>query len=140
MVDAPPMKLGRALFEAVGQAPNDLGVHGLVADALTEAGDPRGEHVAMLLKLRASATAPALTEKKLVKRFARHRADWLGPLAALCPKPSGWEPSIGQVDAHFEARSPVWGEHWSLGFPVALVLQVGLEGSTVRAREWLTRA
>lgn len=38
-----PMPITRELLEAVGRAPHDLAVHGLVADALQEAGDPRGE-------------------------------------------------------------------------------------------------
>jgi uncharacterized protein (TIGR02996 family) len=101
------------LLQRLGQDPTDEQTRRVLADVLLEAGDPRGEFLALAQKRTQSATV----KKRLAKLFKRHRAEWLGPLAS--------------VVVHELER-----EVWEFGFPVRLACR--LTGSTVGAHEWLT--
>lgn len=75
-------------FRAVYEAPDDDGPRLVLADVLMEAGDPRGEFIALQLQPRRSRKA----ELKLSRLLERHRAAFLGPLAG-CVSERGqvWE-------------------------------------------------
>jgi uncharacterized protein (TIGR02996 family) len=103
----------RQLIERIAQHPNDDIAWRILTDVLLEAGDPRGEYLALSMKQRQSATH----KKKLAKLFNRYRLPWLGPLASLVVPP-------------FE------DEVWEHGFPVKLTCY--LDGTTVGAWQWLT--
>lgn len=60
------------LVAAVRADPDDLGVRRILADALTEQGDPRGEHIALQLAGDGSS-------KRANALLKAHRAAWLGP-------------------------------------------------------------
>lgn len=159
------MPLPRELLEAMGRAPDDLAVHGVVADLLTEAGDPRGDFIARLIRLRETGETPdATAQAQLLQTFIKHRAAWLGPLAPRCltaraqvaaeQSVADWPkhphapvtfsiertgPSVfGDLDHTFGEHGPHGAERWSLGFPVRLEVRQGLDGSTADVTEWLT--
>src|SRR5262245_21100998 len=61
--------------------PGDLHARGVYADALLEAGDPRGELIALqLARTWRGRQQPSRRELELL---AQHRAAWLGPLASV---------------------------------------------------------
>lgn len=131
------MPITRELLEAVGRAPHDLAVHSLVADALQEAGDPRGEFIALMLRARRTGCTGAELRRRATKLFAKNHAAWLGPLTAVRPTLGPLE--LHQLDTGLDlGQTGWWGEHWSLGFPVALTLTRGLDGRLAEANEWLT--
>lgn len=66
-------------FRAVYANPGDDGARQVLADVLIEAGDPRGEFIALQMQQRRSRKA----ELKLERLFERHRARFLGPLAGV---------------------------------------------------------
>ncbi len=66
-------------FRAVYANPADDGAKQVLADVLMEAGDPRGELIALQMSPRRSRKA----ELKLERLFERHRAQFLGPLSAV---------------------------------------------------------
>lgn len=70
-------RLDRAVLEALGAHPDDDALRGVVADALLEAGDARGEFISLVRR----QPLPATARKRAAKLFARHRAAWLGPVA-----------------------------------------------------------
>ena len=67
------------LEDGVYAAPHDIGPRAVYGDALLEAGDPRGELIALQLARR-PRRAPSERELELL---ARHGQSWAGPLAAL---------------------------------------------------------
>jgi uncharacterized protein (TIGR02996 family) len=76
MLDDP---VNDALLAAVYAAPNDRQLRAVVADALLERGDPRGELIALQLAQAAHAE-PTARERELLGRYERR---WLGGLAAV---------------------------------------------------------
>lgn len=63
-------------FRAVYERPDDDGARQVLADVLIEAGDPRGEFIALQMQpLKRSRKA----ELKLERLLERHRRDFLGP-------------------------------------------------------------
>ncbi len=80
-VEAPPVVHGSTadLHNAILEAPDDLHLRRVYADALQEQGDPRGEFIAIQLALsETSSAAPALRarERELLEAHGR---DWLAP-------------------------------------------------------------
>lgn len=71
-----------ALFAAVYANPDDDGPRAVLADALQEAGDPRGEFIALQLA-RGRNGKKTRRETALLKEHGR---TWLGPLAPAIPK------------------------------------------------------
>ncbi|MCW5801878.1 MAG: TIGR02996 domain-containing protein, partial [Deltaproteobacteria bacterium] len=71
--------VGDALLEAVYASPGDDGPRMVLADALLERNDPRGELIALQLR-RDLGTAERRREKVLL---ASHRRTWLGDLAPI---------------------------------------------------------
>lgn len=63
-----------ALFLAVYDAPKDLARRQVLADALMEAGDPRGEFITLQLD------GSSRSRKRAQKLLDRHERDWLAPL------------------------------------------------------------
>lgn len=74
----------KALFDAVLERPDDLRVRGVLADALLEAGDPRGEFIALQLARHRSGERATPREGELL---AEHRHAWLGRLAGFVHQP-----------------------------------------------------
>ncbi|MBE2253105.1 MAG: hypothetical protein IAE78_26470 [Myxococcus sp.] len=75
-------------FRAVYANPGDAGARQVLADVLLEAGDPRGELIALQLQHRRSRKA----QLKLERLLARHLTDFLGPLAGVVsPRGQVWE-------------------------------------------------
>lgn len=75
-------------FSAVYANPEDDGARHVLADVLVEAGDPRGEFIALQMLPRRTRKA----ELKLERLLERHRAAFLGPLTrAVRPKGQVWE-------------------------------------------------
>jgi len=66
-----------AMFEAVWDAPADLVRRRVLADALLEVGDPRGEFIALQFETSARA------RKRAQKLLDRHRRHFLGSLAGV---------------------------------------------------------
>ena len=71
-----------ALYAAVYAAPDDDAPRAVLADALTDAGDPRGELIAIQLREAAGDATPELTARarELVKKHAKQ---WLGALRPI---------------------------------------------------------
>lgn len=66
-----------AMYEAVWDAPGDLLRRRVLADALLEVGDPRGEFIALQFETSARA------RKRAQKLLDRHRRHFLGSLAGV---------------------------------------------------------
>ena len=70
-------------LKQLAERPDDRALRLVFADFLIERGDVRGEVIALCERGQLS-----LTERRRVARLtAQHRAQWLGPLAALCDVP-----------------------------------------------------
>lgn len=136
-------------LEALGRAPGDHAVRRVLADALVEAGDPRGEFIALTMNRREGKSSSATIQKKLAKRFHRHRAEWLGPLAAVVVPDEPWvsyrdrmmilegAPAPDPVEIPFDGHAGgEQSEVWDLAFPARL--RCRLSGTTAGAAEWLT--
>lgn len=76
-----------ALYAAVFANPADDGPRHVLADALMEAGDPRGEFISLQLQPRRTQRS----ERRMEKLLERHRAAFLRGLAPLVmPAPERW--------------------------------------------------
>lgn len=77
------------LLAAIWRAPDDDGPRLVYADYLQEAGDPRGEFIA----LQCAAKLDAAGRKRMKALAVKHRAKWFGPLepAILEQKPFTFE-------------------------------------------------
>ncbi len=64
--------------DALFAAPQDDGPRLVLADALQELGDPRGEFISLQLNPRRSQRS----ERRMQKLLERHRGAFLGPLEA----------------------------------------------------------
>jgi uncharacterized protein (TIGR02996 family) len=107
-----PRAVGPAeLFRAVYEHPSDDGARQVLADVLIEAGDPRGEFIALQMASRRTRKA----ELKLERLLERHREQFLGPLARVVT-------SRGQV--------------WEKGFLTAC--RATLDGSLFDEPSWAT--
>lgn len=99
-------------FRAVYANPDDDGAKQVLADLLIEAGDPRGEFIALQMAPRRTRKA----ELKLERLLERHRERFLGPLAAVVSSRSG--------------------QRWEKGFLVGC--RATLDGRFVDERSWST--
>lgn len=88
-----------SLFTAVYAAPDDLQPRAMLADALQERGDPRGDFIALQL-----ARPTADTEARAAALLDEHGAAWLGELAPLLTQ-VGWERGFPSR-AHFSVKQP----------------------------------
>jgi uncharacterized protein (TIGR02996 family) len=70
----------RAMFDAVYDDPDDDAPRHVLADRLIEAGDPRGELIALQLARHANGGKPSKREKTLL---AEHGRGWLGEIAPV---------------------------------------------------------
>ncbi|HEY1547533.1 MAG TPA: TIGR02996 domain-containing protein, partial [Kofleriaceae bacterium] len=79
---AKPKRDLEALYAAVYAAPDDDAPRAVLADALTDAGDPRGELIALQLREAAGDATPEMTERarELVQTHAK---SWLGSLRPI---------------------------------------------------------
>ncbi|MBL8911415.1 MAG: TIGR02996 domain-containing protein [Archangium sp.] len=68
-----------SLFSAVFERPGDDGARQVLADALQEAGDPRGEFISLQLQARRNERS----ERRMQKLLDRHRAKFLRGLQGL---------------------------------------------------------
>src|SRR3954470_1660051 len=98
-----------ALYQSVYENPHDDRLRRVLADALLEHGDVRGELIALQYETH------ALARKRADKLIARHRARFLGPLGAVV---------VPGSDA------------WEHGFLVACTAR--LDGFTVACPQWAT--
>lgn len=78
-----------ALYDAVFAAPDDEAPRQVLADALMEQGDPRGEFIALQLQSPRSQRS----ERRMQKLLERHRTSFLRGLEpmVLQPNPQSWE-------------------------------------------------
>ena len=105
-----------ALFAMVYEAPDDDARRAVLADALEEAGDPRGE----LIHLQLRGPLPPKLERQVKKLVREHGKAWLGPL----------EPYV-------EARDRVFAR----GFLEECTLRIRTKQARARAEalpEWAT--
>lgn len=98
-----------AMYEAVLAAPHELDRRRVLADALLEAGDPRGEFITLQLETSARA------RKRAQKLLERHRRHFLGRLAGVVLEGT---------------------DEWRHGFVVAA--HVRLMGDHVELKDWAT--
>lgn len=125
--------LDRAVLEALGARPDDDALRGVVADALLEAGDARGEFISLVRR----QPLPATARKRAAKLFARHRAAWLGPVADVALTGGlGGRSTPRMAPQPFDGPDDEHPELWDRGFPVRL--QATLSGTTCSAPAWLT--
>jgi uncharacterized protein (TIGR02996 family) len=73
----PPSVTLEALYAAVYEQPDDDTARLILADVLQEAGDPRGELIALQLGRAAAGGKPSKRERQLLGAWL---PDWLGPL------------------------------------------------------------
>jgi uncharacterized protein (TIGR02996 family) len=78
----PSADTGDSLFSAVWAAPDDDAPRHVLADFLSERGDPRGEFIALQLA-RHGGTLDAAGKKREKELLKRHKKQWLGPIAPL---------------------------------------------------------
>jgi len=71
-----------ALFADVWKNPDDDGPREVLADLLTQKGDPRGEFIALQMA-RHRGTLDAAGKKREKELLKRHKKEWLGPIAPL---------------------------------------------------------
>ena len=103
-----------ALLSAIFKNPEDDEKRLVLADALLELGDPRGEFIVEQGKRLASGKQNPSTKERALQK--RHRDEWLGPIAPLLKQ-----------------------ETFRLGFvSVAALRSPGFESRLLRAREWRT--
>jgi uncharacterized protein (TIGR02996 family) len=81
-VAPPPTRDPAALYAAVYAAPDDDGPRAVLADALQEAGDPRGELIALQLREHAGSATPELRDRAQAL-IQEHAKAWLGPLRPI---------------------------------------------------------
>jgi hypothetical protein len=111
------------LVTMVYDRPDDLAVRHVLADALLERGDPRGEYLSLLF----TPTPTAETRARAAAIFAEHHRSWMGRLAEIIPSPSArwkngfveraglWVPSHWDtVELHF--ATPEWATLRSITF------------------------
>lgn len=94
------------LFEAIYENPEDDTLKEVLADALEEAGHPRGRFIRLQLERARSGVHPSREEERL---FERHEASWLGDLTRL----------LREV-------------HWEKGFPIEATIREHLTGLLAR--------
>jgi uncharacterized protein (TIGR02996 family) len=104
------------LFRAVYEAPNDDSLKRVLADALQNAGDPRGDFIA--LQLRSSV----ISRRRCDKLLARHRQAFLGALGTAVVNPMN--------PNHLETTH----ERWEKGFLVECTVR--LTGTATDCLEW----
>jgi uncharacterized protein (TIGR02996 family) len=80
--EQPAANTGTALYDAVWAAPDDDAPRLVLADFLTERGDPRGEFIALQLA-RHAGKLDATGKKREKELLKRHKKQWLGPIAPL---------------------------------------------------------
>ncbi|MCX5743650.1 MAG: TIGR02996 domain-containing protein [Proteobacteria bacterium] len=78
----PVVDTSAALFDAVWAAPDDDAPRLVLADFLTERGDPRGEFI-MLQLAHAAGALDAAGKKREKELLKRHKKLWLGPIGVL---------------------------------------------------------
>lgn len=121
------------LFQAVYDDPRNDAARLVLADALTQVGDPRGEFIT--LQFDGSARA----RKRADKLLERHRATFLGPLAKVVRRGSDqWEKGflarcVAKLDGSL-ASSPVWATVQELGVEIDYLAT----RPTELASKWLT--
>jgi len=71
-----------ALLAEHAAAPGDLALRSVLADVLQQAGDPRGEFIALQLAI-ANGTADAGAGKRAAALLKRHADAWTGPLPGV---------------------------------------------------------
>ncbi len=80
--DQPTVETGDSLYAAVWAAPDDDAPRLVLADFLSERGDPRGEFISLQLARHAN-TLDAAGKKREKELLKRHKKQWLGPIAPL---------------------------------------------------------
>lgn len=93
------------LWQRVREAPKDEAARWVLADALQERKDPRGEFIALQLARARDGAKPTARERELQKLW---RADWLGPVHGVLVS-----------DVEFERGFPVSGRFVNTGVPEA---------------------
>jgi uncharacterized protein (TIGR02996 family) len=108
--------------------PDDRDAYAVYGDWLSEHGDPRGELVAVQLKL-AEAPTPELRERE-TKLLAEHAATWLGELASLPAKDFAVTWRFGFLDTA-RVGPPIDDYKTStIDFPGTIATLVALPGAT----------
>lgn len=84
--DDPPELL--PLFDAIAAAPDDDAPRQVLADALQERGDPRGEFIALQLLVAAGKATPD-QHSQMLRLQSKHARQWLSELPGVGPAPGG---------------------------------------------------
>ncbi|MBL8916900.1 MAG: TIGR02996 domain-containing protein [Archangium sp.] len=90
------------LLQAVLEAPDADDARQVYADALIEAGDPRGEFIQLQLSLEGATPSAKATElrARALRLFAEHREAWMAPFGSMVLW-AGWKRGmIDSVRAH----------------------------------------
>ncbi|MBL8719009.1 MAG: TIGR02996 domain-containing protein [Myxococcales bacterium] len=100
-----------ALFRAVLSAPDDDGALSVLADALQELGDPRGEFIAIQLAETRGAASLAAT-KRADALLKKHKKEWLGPLARVTYRATFRRGVVEELelDGSWKASPAAWAE------------------------------
>jgi uncharacterized protein (TIGR02996 family) len=98
-----------ALYAAVYAAPDDDAPRAVLADALTDAGDPRGELIALQLREAAGTATPEMTER--ARELVQHHAkSWLGPLRPIVYRAELRRGFLHTIELAGTWSTPKWNE------------------------------
>ncbi len=123
------------LVQAVLQRPDDVRLRHVLADALLEAGDARGEYMALQFHREQTGDRPSARERELLDL---HREQWLGRLKGLVCAPRFERGFVYKVQLLNETEIPSGAERFDEWATVAsvdarslsLALEVRLFGSS----------
>ncbi len=120
------MKAVNALFDAVLSHPDDLQVRHVLADALQDVGDPRGEFIALQLGRNHTGEKASRREKELL---AAHLDTWLGRFKGAVHQPRFERGFLhhAQVQGALPSGSEKWPEWATVGSLDCRTLDLSLE-------------
>lgn len=115
-----------ALFEAVLQHPDDLKLRHVLADALQDVGDPRGEFIALQLARDQRGERASRREKELL---ASHLETWLGRFKGVVQQPRFERGFLhhAQIQGALPSGAEKWAEWATVGSLDCRNLDLSLE-------------
>lgn len=114
-----------SLYQAVLHRPDDLQLRHVLADALQDQGDPRGEFIALQLGRLISGERPSARERELL---GLHRDQWLGRLVGLVHQPKFERGFVHHVQVLRETELPSTIERFEAWATVVSLDLRNLEG------------
>jgi uncharacterized protein (TIGR02996 family) len=101
-----------ALFRAVLDAPKDEAAVSVLADALMEVNDPRGELISLQLAVeRGEGTVE--TAKRIDALLKKHKKEWIGALAPVTYRARFRRGFLDELELHARSKASAqgWAEH-----------------------------